>query len=300
MTSPTAGALLGFLAAIGATMVIGRALALRPPSLLERIAPFVPSTPQMLARVKRSPGVGSVLIALLGPRLGTRSARTSHDLRVLQGGQQGVDRFRLDQVVAVSFGAGAGTALGSLCAARGAAATCVPVLLASGAIAGAIWADRRLSQRIRRRRQQMASELPAVAELLAFAAAAGESPTASIERVCRTLGGALVAELRNCIGAVRGGQALDLALRDMAERLGSPEVERFIDALVIAIERGAPLADVLRAQASDVRAADRRALMEKAGRKEVAMLVPVVFLILPTVVLIAVFPGVQGLQLVVR
>ena len=69
---------------------------------------------------------------------------------------------------------------------------------------------------------------------------------------------------------------------------------------MIAIDRGSPLAEVLRAQASDVRADARRSLLEKAGRREVAMLIPVVFLILPTVVLIAVYPGIQGLQLTVH
>ena len=44
----------------------------------------------------------------------------------------------------------------------------------------------------------------------------------------------------------------------------------------------------------------RRVLLELAGRKEVGMLVPVVFLILPTDVLIAIFPGVHGLELIVR
>ena len=39
--------------------------------------------------------------------------------------------------------------------------------------------------------------------------------------------------------------------------------------------------------------------MEKAGRKEVLMLVPVVFFILPIVVVIALYPGLHGLQLTV-
>ncbi len=60
-----------------------------------------------------------------------------------------------------------------------------------------------------------------------------------------------------------------------------------------------PLAAVVRAQAEDARTEERRRLMELAGRKDVAMLIPVVFLVLPTVVLVALFPGVQSLRLVV-
>jgi tight adherence protein C len=63
----------------------------------------------------------------------------------------------------------------------------------------------------------------------------------------------------------------------------------------VAVERGTPLADVLRAQASDVREQRKRELIEAGGRREVLMLVPVVFLLLPVVVLFALYPGYVGL-----
>ena len=52
-----------------------------------------------------------------------------------------------------------------------------------------------------------------------------------------------------------------------------------------------PLAEVLRAQAADVREAGKRRLLEAGGRKEIAMMIPVVFLVLPVTVLFALFPG---------
>ena len=62
-------------------------------------------------------------------------------------------------------------------------------------------------------------------------------------------------------------------------------------------ERGTPLADVVRAQAQDVRELSKRELMEAAGRKEVHMMVPLVFGILPLTVLFAVFPGIALLDI---
>ena len=59
---------------------------------------------------------------------------------------------------------------------------------------------------------------------------------------------------------------------------------------------GAPLADVQRAQARDVREAGRGAVMEAGGKKEIAMMVPVVFLVLPVTVLFAVYPGFSFLR----
>ncbi len=53
---------------------------------------------------------------------------------------------------------------------------------------------------------------------------------------------------------------------------------------------------MLHAQAADVREAGRRELIETAARKEVLMMVPVVFLVLPVTVLFAFWPGVVGPQ----
>ena len=72
---------------------------------------------------------------------------------------------------------------------------------------------------------------------------------------------------------------------------------RFAQGIAVAVERGTPLADVLHAQAADVREAGRRELIEVAARREVLMMVPVVFLVLPVTVLFAFWPGVVGLSL---
>ena len=66
--------------------------------------------------------------------------------------------------------------------------------------------------------------------------------------------------------------------------------------LVVAVERGTPLAEVLRAQAQDVREEGRRLIMEAGGKKEIVMMVPVVFGVLPVTILFAMFPGLGFFQ----
>jgi tight adherence protein C len=114
-----------------------------------------------------------------------------------------------------------------------------------------------------------------------------------------TVRGELAGEFGLAVRRVRGGAAFPAALRDMSDAVPSLEASRFADGIAVATERGTPMAEVLRAQAADARAAGRRRLLEKAGRKEVLMLVPVVFFILPIVVVIALYPGLHGLQLTV-
>ena len=92
--------------------------------------------------------------------------------------------------------------------------------------------------------------------------------------------------------AARTGARLEL--QGIAVRTSLQPLARFVDGVAIAVERGTPLAEVLRAQAVDVREAGKRALLDAGGKKEIAMMVPVVFLVLPVTVLFALFPGFFG------
>jgi tight adherence protein C len=77
-----------------------------------------------------------------------------------------------------------------------------------------------------------------------------------------------------------------------------PIVARFAHGVAVAVERGTPLTEVLHAQAGDVREAGRRELTEQASRREILMMVPVVFIVLPVTVVFAFWPGLVGLSLV--
>lgn len=165
---------------------------------------------------------------------------------------------------------------------------------------GVLARDYALTVRADRREQQIAAEFPAVLELLTLAVGAGEGPVAALERVTARASGAFAAELRQLLAEVRTGVGLEAAFDVLAARTSSAEVARFAAAVAVAAERGTPLAGVLRAQAADAREAGRRRLIETAARREVLMMVPVVFLILPTVVVFAFWPGLVGLRLVVR
>jgi len=100
-----------------------------------------------------------------------------------------------------------------------------------------------------------------------------------------------------CLADARAGANLQTALQGLADRTGLMSLARFVDGIVVAVERGTPLAEVLRAQAQDVREAGRRSVMEQGGKKEIAMMIPVVFLVLPVTVLFAVYPGITLLRL---
>jgi tight adherence protein C len=219
--------------------------------------------------------------------------------RLIRAGRNdALEQFRVEQVVIAVLGAAAGLAITLLLlAGRGLNPVAGAFLVLTGALTALVVHDQALSRQVRRREERLLAELPAVAELLALAVSAGEGALGALERVARSTHGELSREVMRALADTRSGTPLAAALERMADRTGLVSLTRFAEAISVAVDRGTPLGDVLRAQAADVREASRRALMESAGRKEIAMMVPVVFLVLPVTVLFAVFPGLSVLRL---
>jgi tight adherence protein C len=165
---------------------------------------------------------------------------------------------------------------------------------------GVLGRDGWLGRQIARRQARILRELPTLADLLCLAVTAGEGPRAALERTVARSHGALSRELDLVLGDLRAGEPFTTAMERLAVRVPVPAVVRFVDGLVVAVERGTPLGDVLRAQAADVREQHKRDLIEAGGRREVLMLVPVVFLELPVVILFALYPGLFSLSQLAR
>lgn len=163
-------------------------------------------------------------------------------------------------------------------------------------LGGYLLYDYRLGARIKSRQSRILAEFPALAELMALAVGAGESAGSALARVARQSHGELSREFTMVLARTRAGVPLVEALTDFSQRLNVSALTRFVDGISVAVNRGTPLADVLRAQAQDVRDVAKRELMETAGRKEIAMMVPLVFGVLPLTVVFAVFPGLALLQ----
>jgi len=230
---------------------------------------------------------------------GARSVRTR--LTAL-GSEQRVEDFRVEQVL---WGVISG--LGGLFLVAVISAVTFSVnllaaaaLIAIGVVTGVLARDWWLTAQVRRRERAMMQEFPVVAELLALAVTAGESPVAALQRVCRLCRGELSVELGRALAEARAGASLIGSLQAIGFRTSLDSLARFVDGMVIALERGTPLAEVLRAQASDVREAGKRELLASGGRREIAMMFPVVFLLLPITVAFALYPGLVNIASLTR
>lgn len=203
--------------------------------------------------------------------------------------------FRSEQLIWSAAGFAVGTTGAIALAASGrlsplGAALMVPAVT----VAVFVLREASLGTRILKRRQRILTEFPSIADMMALAVGAGEPAIGALERTAGLSRGALSDEFELVLADVRSGIGLVDALHLMSDRVGLAPITRFVDGLVVALERGTPLADVLRAQAQDVRDLAKRELMEAAGRKEIGMMVPLVFGILPLTILFAVYPGVSA------
>jgi tight adherence protein C len=314
MSAIVVGGLLGLLFAAGVLIAVRAAPPLRPIRLTERIAPYLGDTPppsKLLARPSATSAPFAVARRLFGPAIGEavgfldRVVGGSVSVRRRLGGLgtgDTVEEFRIEQVVWGAIGmVGGGLLIVLLGVARG---SLDPVLAIGAAMVGlalgVLGRDWYLTKQLQRRESAMLAEFPVVADLLALSVVAGEAPPDALLRVCRLTGGELARDLDAALARARSGTPLTTALSDLAERTTLEPFSRFVQGLVVAIERGTPLADVLRAQAVDVREVGKRALLEAGGRKEISMMVPVVFMLLPVTVLFALYPALSTLVSLTR
>ncbi|MBF5081394.1 type II secretion system F family protein [Quadrisphaera sp. INWT6] len=283
--SPT-GAALGLLAGAGLWLALLGVPALARPRLDARLAPHLRDQPRgsRLLAPGRTPAsavarlLGTAPGGLLSPlaRLAVRHSPSSAAVarRLQQAGSAAtLEHHRAEQVLWGVAGAGAGLLLALAAVTRGtpllAAATLVPL----GAAAGVLARDQALTRAVRRREDRLLAELPTVAELLALAVGAGEGAVGALDRVARSCRGELAGELATTLADARSGTPLVQALARLGERTSAEPLARFVAGVAVAVERGSPLAEVLAAQAADVRQLARRRLVETGGRKELLMVV---------------------------
>jgi tight adherence protein C len=300
--------LLGIVLGLGAWSLVSLLPRIGALPLASRVAPHLLDVSEEARKLvaRRPIDPLPVLGALLAPvfvraRLGLETLLGGADrlrARLRQAGSPlTVEQFRAQQLVCAVTGAAAGMGAAVAIALdrplEPAVALALPVV---AALLGVTVRDALLQRAVRTRLARIASEFPTVVEFLTLSVAAGEGVLDALRRVARVTSGELSREIALAVSDARTGLGLTRALEGMDARLGMPAVSRLVEQIVAALEKGTPLAEVLRAQASDAREVAKRDLLEAAGKKEVAMLVPLVFLILPVTVVFAIYPGIFVLQ----
>ncbi len=138
------------------------------------------------------------------------------------------------------------------------------------------------------RRERIAAQLPDVLELLGVCVAAGMALDPALRVVAGRLDGPLASEIGTALADMRLGSTRRDAYRALATRVGLPELDQAVGALLTAEELGTPLADALAQQAVGLRAATAQAARDRAARAAPKVQLVVATMMVPAVMLLVV------------
>src|SRR5581483_5323512 len=119
---------------------------------------------------------------------------------------------------------------------------------------------------------------------------------AAISKLTEHMEGPLAAEFSLALGQMRIGESRADALRKLAERAGTPEVDGFVRAIVQADQLGTSLGRILRVQAIDTRVKRQAAAEERAMKAPIKMLFPTVAFIFPAMFIVVLGPAMLSLK----
>jgi tight adherence protein C len=144
--------------------------------------------------------------------------------------------------------------------------------------------------------QEINEELNSILQMLSIMVSAGESPMSALKYVSRRSNGVLPSLISESLEKFEDGKTITQILDLLATTTRSPQVRRLTNSRQIAIIRGTPILDVFNNQILAINKLIKFNLMKLSGRSEIALLIPVVFLILPISISFAIWPSIYGLN----
>jgi tight adherence protein C len=152
-----------------------------------------------------------------------------------------------------------------------------------------------LNSKYQRLRTELNFGFAEVVDLIALSVTAGSSLSSALIQVSEVVAPPWQGQLTAIRLDLTAGLSVATSLNRAAARMQHPTFSKFVAVVLTTLERGTPIAAQLRTQSTEVAELLRRDLMKLAAKKEAVMLLPVVFLILPTIVVATLFPGVLAL-----
>lgn len=149
-----------------------------------------------------------------------------------------------------------------------------------------------LNARIRTRQEDILVNLPDALDLLTVCAEAGLGLDAAFGQLVNKWDNELSKSFARLSFELRLGKSREVALRDLSDRAGVPEMTNFIAAVIQAEKFGTGIARVLRVQSEQQRVLRRQRAQDRANQLPVKLLVPLTFLIFPSVLIVILGPAV--------
>ncbi|MBI3152901.1 MAG: type II secretion system F family protein [Chloroflexi bacterium] len=148
-----------------------------------------------------------------------------------------------------------------------------------------------LQSRINGRQNEVRKAMPDALDLLTICVEAGLGFDAAMSKVSEKWENELSIMFGRAIREVQLGKTQREALRDMADRIGLPELTSFVAAVIQSQILGVSLAKVLRIQSDQMRVKRRQFAEELAHKAPVKMIIPMALLTFPSIMIILMAPA---------
>jgi len=153
-----------------------------------------------------------------------------------------------------------------------------------------------LGQQIKKRKHNIVKALPDALDLLTISVEAGLAFDLALTRVADKWDNELSKEFKRALTDTRLGRARRDALKDMAQRTGVDDVQTFVAAIIQAEQLGVSIGKILRIQSDQMRIRRRQRAEEAAHKAPILMLIPMAFLIFPSLFVVILGPAVPKLM----
>jgi tight adherence protein C len=148
-----------------------------------------------------------------------------------------------------------------------------------------------LRSKIRRRQDEVTRALPDALDLLTICVEAGLGFDQAMLQVAEKWENELSRAFMRTVQEMQLGKLRREAMRAMAGSLDVPDVTSFTAAIIQADQLGVSMAKVMRIQSDTMRMKRRQRAEEKARQAPVKMMIPLVFFIFPTILVVLLGPA---------
>src|SRR5512139_755556 len=148
-----------------------------------------------------------------------------------------------------------------------------------------------LTSRITRRQNEIRKAMPDALDLLTICVEAGLGFDAAMSKVAEKWNNEMGQAFARVVREIQLGKLRREALKDMADRLGIPEMTSFVAAIIQSEQLGVSMAKVLRIQSDAMRVKRRQRAEEMAHKAPIKMIIPMALLICPSIMIIILTPA---------
>ncbi|SDE92937.1 tight adherence protein C [Blastococcus fimeti] len=291
---------------MSASVLLGVLLVVAPTGYLVTVAFGTSGRTLAIARRNLSRGLGARVLEV--GSLESRGTGLDALLRVLTPDRAATHMRRLIELAGFAGGRSMSRALWAklIAGATGAVVGLLVLLAAPGffslvalaglAVGGYFVPDAVVWGRGKERQEAIRNELPDTLDQMTIAVEAGLGFDAALTRAAANGKGPLAEELSRTLHDVTVGRPRREAYNALARRTDVEDLRRFVGAVNQADSYGIAIADVLRAQAEDLRDKRKQRAEKKAMEIPVKVVFPLMVCILPALMIVVVGPAVMDLM----